>query len=174
MPAPLIAAGIGLALDYVPDLIRWITNDNAGDVAEKVADAAKRITGAGTTEEAQAMLAADLDLVLPCASTWAEMEADLEKSYLADRQNARKRDSLYIAAGRENWRANIMLAMAFTFVTAIYSYMALVVPLPDAIIAALSTAGGIGLKMISDAFQFEFGSSRGSKEKSISMEKMFK
>ncbi|BDW95314.1 hypothetical protein MACH10_09990 [Thalassospira tepidiphila] len=39
--------------------------------------------------------------------------------------------------------------------------------MPDQVFALLNMAAGLILGMIKDAFQFEFGSSRGSKEKDL-------
>lgn len=88
-----------------------------------------------------------------------------EQARLEDVQNARKRDMLFIQQGKSNTRANIMLAMAFIFATVVYALLAVMKDMPLEVVTALATAGGICLKMISDAFQFEFGSSRGSKVK---------
>ncbi len=43
--------------------------------------------------------------------------------------------------------------------------------MPDQVFALLNMAAGMILGMIKDAFQFEFGSSRGSKEKDLAREK---
>lgn len=164
MPIPIMA-GIGLALEFAPDIIRWISGDNAGDVAEKVAETAMKVTGTNNVNAAHTALSKDPKLVAEFNISMQEMKNDLEKAYLADRQDARARDEKFIEQGRENWRANIMLAMAFVFAGVIYSYLALVDDLAQNVAIALGTAGGMALKMIGDAFQFEFGSSRGSKNK---------
>ena len=165
MPFP-IAALAGLAIEAVPSLVRWIAGDDAGDVADKVSGIAKRVTGASTDEEAVAAIRANPELFAKFQAEAAALDADLEKAYLADRQDARKRDVELRRLGDSNVRANVMLAMAFTCLCLLlYMVWDARLDLPDHIFAAFNMAIGMLLKMISDAFQFEFGSSRGSRMK---------
>lgn len=95
----------------------------------------------------------------------SRIAADLDKAYLADRQNARSRDTSLRQAGYHNYRADAMLALAFaSLVTIIFLINGNAAIKPE-VLAIFNMAVGALLKMISDGFQFEFGSSRGSKEK---------
>ena len=97
----------------------------------------------------------------------AEISAELDKAFLADRQDARTRDLKLKQAGYHNYRADIMIVVAFIS----FCFLCYMVNSNDNIKAEVLTifnvAIGALLKMLGDAFQFEFGSSRGSKEKDL-------
>lgn len=165
---PLVSVAASLAAEFAPGLVRSLAGDKAGDVAEKIVDTAKAVTGAADPEAALAMLREDKKAQLEFKRHMAELEIELEKAYLADRQNARSRDVELRKAGYRNTRADVMLFMAFACLIAIiYFTWSGRVDMPDNVFALLNMAAGMILKMIGDAFQFEFGSSRGSKEKDI-------
>lgn len=92
----------------------------------------------------------------------------LDEAYLKDRQDARSRDVKLKQAGYANRRADAMLVMAFvSFIVIVYFAWDGRLDMPDQVFALLNMAAGMILGMIKDAFQFEFGSSRGSKEKDL-------
>jgi hypothetical protein len=165
LPA-LIPLALGIASEFAPSLIRRLAGDDAGDVAAQVVGAVKAATGKDDASEALEMVRADPALAANLRTRLAEIELETEKAYLADRQNARARDVAMVRAGRHNWRADIMLAMAFgSLVAVIWMTWSGRLDMPDGVFAFLNMAAGALLKMIGDAFAFEFGSSRGSKEK---------
>lgn len=62
-------------------------------------------------------------------------------------------------------RADIMLAMAFAAVILIAGLLTLVPSVPQTVSGFLIGIGGMFARNIGTAFDFEFGSSRGSKDK---------
>ncbi len=64
-----------------------------------------------------------------------------------------------------------MLALAFGALVTIVVLINGNASIKPEVLAIFNMAVGALLKMISDAFQFEFGSSRGSKEKDLQMSK---
>lgn len=162
---PLTIA-FGLA-QFAPQVIRWISgSDKAAEAAQKVVDIAKTVTGKPEGEAALAAIQADPNLALQYRQGVIASEADLDKAYLADRQDARARDVELHRLGHRNRRADIMLAMAFgSLVAIIWMVWKGRLDMPDMVFALLNMAAGALLKMIGDAFQFEFGSSRSSKDK---------
>ena len=179
MPLPLLASMVlPLVTEFAPTLIRRFAGDTAGTVAQAVADTAKQVTGQDVStpegmKAAQEVLRKDPDLSLKFKESMAEVEVQLEEAYLADRQDARARDVALRTAGDGNVRANVMLALAFVAVLAI---ALLLVFKPDAANDAVSGfligIGGMFARNIGSAFDFEFGSSRGSKEKSAALAAM--
>lgn len=166
--APLaVAAAIELARAYAPRVVRHLTgSDAAADVAERVVDVAQAITGTATPDAAAAALQADPQAVLRFQEAMAGIDADLERAYLADRQNARERDVEFLRAGRTNTRANVMLVAAFMAVIAIAAVLGFSdVDSGDAAAGFLMAVGGMFARNIGTAFDFEFGSSRGSRLK---------
>lgn len=169
---PLIGIAASLAAEFAPGLVRKLAGDKAWEVAEKIVGTAKAITGTADPEAALAALREDAKAQAEFKRRMAELEIELEKAYLADRQNARLRDVELRKAGYRNTRADMMLLMAFLCLVAIvYFTWSGRLDMPDNVFALLNMAAGMILKMIGDAFQFEFGSSRGSKEKDILMRK---
>jgi len=179
MPLPLLATMVlPLVTEFAPTLIRKFAGDTAGTVAEAVAQTAQKVTGQDVStpeglQAAQEALRKDPNLSLKFKESMAEVEVRIEEAYLADRQDARARDVALRKAGDGNLRANIMLAMAFVAVIAISTLLAMgAVDGNSAIAGFLIGIGGMFARNIGSAFDFEFGSSRGSKEKSAAMAAM--
>jgi hypothetical protein len=99
------------------------------------------------------------------------------KASVQDTANARARDlEIRKLTGNDgvpagtNIRANVMLAGAFTSLLVIVLLLAMYrADLPDGIAAILGGLCGSLATMLTQAFNFEFGSSRGSSEKSNQM-----
>lgn len=176
MAIPLIAAAIGLAAEFAPGLVRMLAGDNAGEVAEKVVGAAQALTGTSTPDEAATALRADPGLLLQYKKDMAAVELEAERLYLADRQDARGRDiELRKLAGGENRRADWMIAGdvagLIVCVIAIFGLLAFKRDMQgfgELLVLLTTIANFFGLSL-RDAHQFEFGSSRGSKEKDAIM-----
>lgn len=159
---------IGMALaNFAPSLIKLFTgSDKAEQVAESVVGIAKQVTGKDTGEQALQTLQADPDKVIEFRRAVLAQQADLEKAYLQDRQDARARDVELRKAGQTNTRADLMVAavtvglIACLFVLIHYQHT-----IPGEVVGILSTIAGIFGACLKDAFAFEFGSSRGSKNK---------
>lgn len=168
-----ITVAMGLA-QFAPAIVKWITgSDKAEQAAGTVVDIAKRVTGAGTPDGALAALQADPALALQFRQAVMAQEADLDKAYLADRQDARKRDVAYVQAGKHNWRADIMvLGVVIGLIACLLVLAFFKDKVPGEVVGIVSTIAGIFGACLRDAFQFEFGSSRGSKEKDDLIAKM--
>jgi len=106
-----ISIAFGLA-QFAPQIIRWITgSDKAADAAGAVVDIAETVTGRKGSDALDA-LKADPALVLQFRQSVIAQEADLDKAYLADRADARKRDAVFISSGTRNYRADVMFFLA--------------------------------------------------------------
>ncbi len=92
---------------------------------------------------------------------------------LGDTQNARGRDVSIQQAGKMNIRADLMLICAFV-ITALIAYLLAIgkVSADTGVGGFLIGAGGMFVRNIGTAFDFEFGSSRGSKDKDDTLIKM--
>ena len=101
----------------------------------------------------------------------AQIQLDDNKSVDADRASARDRDTKLKQTGYRNSRADLMiLAVAVALIVDIVLLWQNP-ELPQGIVAIFNMMVGACLKMLGDAFQFEFGSSRGSKEKDIQLQR---
>jgi len=167
MPAPLISIALGLA-QFAPQLMRYFgAGEDSAAVAEKVVAVAQSVTGATTPEQALERLREDAQAQQAFRLATLQVDGQLEQAYLADRQDARKRDVALAQAGRYNYRADAMVigavvGMLACLVTLVWFRQGL----PGEVVGIVSTISGLFGACLRDAFQYEFGSSRGSAMKS--------
>lgn len=165
MAFPLIAAALGLA-EFAPVIARWMGGDNAENVAHEVVDIAKKVTKQSDPVEAAKALAANSLLIAEFQKEVIKIEAELELQLLNDRKSARERDIALAQAGRRNTRADIMvLSAAIGLVACLAALVHYAGSLPGEAVGIISTIAGIFGSCLKDAYTFEFGSSRGSREK---------
>jgi hypothetical protein len=165
MAFPVLAAALGLA-EFAPVIARWLGGPNAQDIAAQVVDVAKRVTGTMDPVEAIKMMQQNSAFIIDFQKAIVQMEAEMELAHLRDRQDARLRDIALVNAGRTNLRADIMVisaALGLVLCLASLAYFSL--ELPGEAVGIISTVAGIFGSCLKDAYAFEFGSSRGSKEK---------
>jgi len=168
----LVPVAAQIASEFLPSLVGKLGGDNAEAVAESVVDVAATAAGVPESKDlgeildrlrADAQAQADLKIRL------AEIENREEERLLEDRLSARMRSLEVEKGGRRNYRADLMLLLSFGGLIACIA--AAVWPYPEGRalgtpeIGLLTTVAGVLLKMLSDAFAFEFGSSQGSKTK---------
>jgi hypothetical protein len=170
MVFPLIPLALSLAAEFGPGLVRRFAGDDAADVADKVIGAAKAVTGTDDPAEAVALARANPELAAKLRERLVELDIDLEKAYLADRHNARSRDVEMRKAGYSNSRADFMVAGAgLVLIACLLALTLLKQEITGEAVGIISTIAGIAGACLKDAFGFEFGSSRGSKEKDMLM-----
>lgn len=159
-----ISIALGLA-QFAPSLLRFFgAGETSATVAEKVVDIATTITGKAKPEEALAAMQADPALAQQFNLAVLASNTDLEKAYLADRSGARARDVEIRKISGYNWRADLMILGCVVALCYIVNKIGADAIKPE-VLAIFNMAVGALLKMLGDAFAFEFGSSRGSKEK---------
>jgi hypothetical protein len=163
---PLIPLVAELA-QFAPSVLRFFgAGDSSEAVAAKIASVAQVVSGAKTPEEALAAIKQDAAMQVAFRQRCMEVDATLEQAYLADRQDARARDVEFVKAGRHNTRADVMVLLAVLGLVA--CLMVLVFfrkEIPGEVVGLLSSIASIFGLCMRDAYQFEFGSSRGSREK---------
>lgn len=166
MAAPLIPIVLQLA-SLAPTLLRYFgAGEPAAAVAETVVKVAQGVTGTSTPEAAVQALKANPDLVIAFQQRVIDIDAELERAYLDDRKDARARDVALAQAGKTNSRANAMVALdAIGLIACLLVLTLFRKDIPGEVVGLLSTIAGIFGLCLRDAHQFEFGSSRGSREK---------
>lgn len=157
-PAGALIGGLGAIIGHV--IGQDPTPEN---VAAAIADPALQ----AKLLELQETNRADIQKMLITRDIAAMTEEGKEQdAVLADKQSARLRDMALVAAGKTNVRADLMLAGAYLSVVVIV--IALVVGHIDpggAIFALLLMLATKFASNIGTAFDFEYGSSRGSLDK---------
>lgn len=172
MTIPIFAAAFALA-EFAPSIVKWLGGEQAKDIAHEVVEMAKRMTGTTNNLDALQFLKDHPLLVADFQRAIIQMEADWDLNLIRDRQDARARDvALYQQNGR-NTRADIMvIAAAIGLALCLGSLAYYSGELPGEAVGIISTIAGIFGSCLKDAYAFEFGSSRGSKEKDWAMATM--
>lgn len=162
--------GAGSGGGVASSIIGLLGGDKAGEVAEKVIGAAKSIFGTDDPKEIALAIQQDkskADLAL------AKINGDLDayRIQVQDTISARDRDvEVRKISGGTNTRANVMLISAFACLMVILVAVVLYrTDIPDGVLALMNMSAGAILGMLVQAFNFEFGSSRASGEKSDQM-----
>jgi hypothetical protein len=164
---PIVQLALALA-QFAPQIMRFFgAGEASATVAQKVVDVAATVTGTKDPAEILAKLKADQALAGQLQMKLLEIDEDLEKLCLADRQDARARDiEIRKLTGGQNRRADIMIVCDWLGLLACLGVLAFFrKDIPGEVVALLSTVASIFGLCLRDAHQFEFGSSRGSKEK---------
>ncbi len=167
IPALIPAAVAALA----PMLVRMATDSpRAVAITEKVASAVLETTGVYASDAAAVEAAmADPETAAKLAQRLAEIEREEMQAMLDDRANARGRDlEVRRIEGGGNRRADMLIVVVVALLAA--AAAALFWAEDETTRNVLSAGAGMLLKMLGDAFAFEFGSSRGSADKQRTIE----
>ncbi|WP_180131951.1 hypothetical protein [Rhodoferax sp. BLA1] len=159
---------IALALaQFAPSIMKYMgAGSSSVDTAQKVVDIAQNLTGAADPQEALAAIRAKAELAQAFNLAVLAADTDLEKAYLTDRQSARARDIAYVTSGRTNKRADLMVLCDVVGLIACLVVLSLFrKDIPGEVVGLLSSVASIFGLCLRDAHQFEFGSSRGSRDK---------
>lgn len=164
---PLIPLALALA-QFAPSILRFFGAGEASTVvAQKVVDIAQVVTGAKTPQEALDAMRQSAQLSQKFQLAVLEADQALETAYLADRSDARARDvELRKLSGGRNTRADVMVLLDVVGIIACLVVISLYrADIPGEVIGMLGMIVGFFGSGLRDAHQFEFGSSRGSKDK---------
>lgn len=166
-----ITIGLALATNFAPSLLRYFgVGEKPVAIAEKAIEIARSVTGATDGNAALAALQADPALAQVYQLAVLKADGDLEAMYLADRRDARARDVALHQAGYRNTRADWMVLFDVIGLIACLVVLSMFrKEIPGEVVGLLSTIAGLFGLCLRDAHQFEFGSSRGSKEKDALM-----
>lgn len=160
-----VTIAFGLA-QYAPSIIKWLSgSEKAEEAAQKVIDVARVVTGKDDASEAVEAIRADPAVLMQFRQAMASIEADMDRAYLADRQNARGRDVAIVQAGRWNIRADLLALLSVTGLIVCVWFVARDSSLPERAVNAIMFVAGTLAACVRDVFAFEFGSSRGSRDK---------
>ena len=160
-----VTIAFGLA-QYAPSIIKWLSgSEKAEEAAQKVIDVARVVTGKDDASEAVVAIQADPAVLMQFRQAMANIEADMDRAYLADRQNARGRDVAFVQAGRWNIRADLLALLSVTGLIVCVWFVARDSSLPERAVNAIMFVAGTLAACVRDVFAFEFGSSRGSRDK---------
>ncbi len=154
---------------FAPSLLRYFgVGEKPVAIAEKVIGIAQTVTGKENAQAALTALQADPKLAQEFNLAVLRADTELEQAYLADRKDARARDVALHQAGFANRRADLMVIADVIGLIACLVVLALFrKEIPAEVVTLLSTIASLFGLCLRDAHQFEFGSSRGSREKDV-------
>ena len=134
--------------------------------------------GSGATPEAvDAAIKANPDALIKLRQIEADRSIKLQElvvqaaaADLADTQNARGRDIDLHKAGYRNVRADLMVLLDVVgLISCLVAIAMFRDKLPGEVVGIISTVAGIFGACLRDAHQFEFGSSRSSRDKDVAI-----
>ncbi len=171
MPAPLLmSAALAIAGEFFPALTAALRRPGGRALAESVVSAAAAAAGVSPASDPAQIIARVREN--PAASEELRLELEqmnidkeLHLADLDDRDRARRAEISRGSDGRArgNWMiAGVTFGLISCVVAAVWGSEN---SINAGALTLLTTVAGALLKMLSDAFSYEFGSSRGSKEK---------
>lgn len=99
-------------------------------------------------------------------------DLDYFKSEVADKDSARKRDMEFLKAGLVNWRANIMFVIAVCVICWLVWIIWKSVELNEYVKGIFTLVLGRFLGYLDNIYNFEFGTTRASRQKDTTIEKL--
>ena len=168
-------AAIAALAQFAPILLKYIgvgKNSVPAEIAETAAKVAREVTGADTVTDAIAVLTGNTQLQWEYKIKILSHEQDMDKAYLFDTQNARTRDSEFVKAGMINWRAHSMYIMAWVVVVVAFAMVWNSQELDDFVKATVSLILGRFLGYLDQIYNFEFGSTKSSRQKDDTISKL--
>lgn len=158
MMSSFVTMALGL-IEFAPIIAKLVSGDNAINMAEKVIETAQNITGSKEIHQMQERLKTAPDVLL-------KFQSELSKFDLEDRINARQRDASLFQLGKRNLRGDVMVLSALLGLLGCLGALTIFkMSLSGEVVGIISTIAGIFGSCLKDAYAFEFGSSRSSKEK---------
>lgn len=165
-----ISIAIALA-QFAPSLMKYFGVGNKGiSAAEKAIDIAKAVAGVDSGPEALEVFKIDPARAFEYKQAVLAAESDLDKAFLADRDSARKRDMAYVAAGQHNVRGDVLAYIAIgALVLLIVMLFLKGSEMPDSVRDLLLVLSGSLVAIVKDVYSFEFGTTRASKVKDLTI-----
>lgn len=165
---PLIPLLTGLS-QIVPLAAKWIGGNKSGKAAQKVFDIAKAVVGEDDPNTVLDVIRTDPNKALEFEKALLENDTELERLNYQDIQDARKRDIELRKQGYSNWRADVLAITAILgMISLILILLFVKLEIGPARDVLLLLSGAL-VAIVKDVYSFEFGSSRGSKEKDIKL-----
>jgi hypothetical protein len=157
-----LSIALGL-MQFAPSLMRYFgAGEGSVAVAEKVVDVAKAVTGQPTGPEALAALQQDRELAHQFNLAMLKMDGEIEQAYLADRKDARSRDTEFIKSGKRNYRADVMFVLAVAVICGLVWIVWKDPGINEYVKGIFTLVLGRFLGYLDNIYNFEFGTTRGS------------
>ncbi len=167
------SVALGLA-QFAPSIMRFFgVGEKSTAVVEKIVGVAQNVTGASSPAEALEMLKANAAKQLEFQMAMIAMDGEMEKLYLADTQSARNRDIEIVKVTGHNYRADSMYVLAVILISALV-WVTLKSEIDEYAKGIITLVLGRFLGYLDNIYNFEFGTTRGSKAKDDTIKSLSK
>jgi hypothetical protein len=167
-----IIGALGLS-QFAPILGNWFGSNRIESIASRVINIAKEISGSEDVQDMIETFKSDPDKAIVFQEKICAMETEIEMALIQDRREARQRELQLLLSGKSNYRADIMVVSAVLGLGLCLGSLGIYGDsLPGEAVGIISTIAGIFGACLKDAYAFEFGSSRGSRQKDQAMAAM--
>lgn len=134
----------------------------------RILDEAQLLTKSNDLETLTQTLQSSPNLCKKLEKRWRLYEKSSQSAHAHDTMNARTRDIYKLYLSKSNKRADVMvISAALGLLLCLVVLGCLSKSLPGEIIGIISTVAGMFGSCLKDAYAFEFGSSRGSRDKDL-------
>lgn len=166
---------IAMALaPFAPMITKWLTgSDKAADVAGKVVGIAETITGK-QGDFALQEIQGNPELALRFKEAVMANELEFDRIYLADRQNARDRDTAITAAGKHNYRADTMYVLAVVVIVGLVYAVWKDPNVNEYMKGIVTLLLGRFLGYLDNIYNYEFGTTRINQVKDATINRLSK
>lgn len=164
---PVLPVIMALA-QFAPSILRFLgvgENGAPKAILDKIEEVATTVSGAGSLEEAVTIFASSQEKAYEFKLMMIANDKEMEQLYLADVQSARVRDTAFITNGKYNHRANIMFILAFAIVAWLFYIVWSDPEINEFAKGVVTLILGRFLGYLDAIYNFEFGSTRNSKDK---------
>ena len=160
-------AFIALA-QFAPSILRFLgvgANNSASKITEIVSEVAKSVSGTNTLDEAITAFSSNTEKAYEFRIRMLSMDKEFEQMYLADVADARSRDKEFIKLGMTNARANVMFVLAVLIIAGMTFIIWKDPNINEYMKGIFTLVLGRFLGYLDNIYNFEFGTTRASKEK---------
>lgn len=152
---------------FAPILARWMgASDSVQSVADKASALAAIATGKTSPEDILNELKSNQAAASQFQLAILAQEGSFETLYMGDKANARARDIALSASPAGNVRANYLASIAIGMVVGILAAVIFYPNLNDYARGVITTILGVFLNQLTNIYNFEFGTTRRSRDKS--------
>ncbi len=163
---PFLITAASFLIPLFPSISKWLTQEHHEKILPKVLEIASQITRTQSPSQMARCFSGNPEFSTQFEKKLIELEKDFLLAESLERQSARNRDVALLQTGHKNIRADIMVIAAALGLSACLLILTFYREnLPGEAVGIISTVAGIFGSCLKDAYAFEFGSSRGSKNK---------
>lgn len=171
---PIIPIAMALA-QFAPALMSLFgASEPSVEIASKVVGIAQTVTGTTTPEEALASMKQSTEFQNTFALKAQEQQHEFSLAIIQDVQDARKRDAAIWASGKRNYRADAMSILAVAVILLMVFIVWKDPSINEYVKGIFTLVLGRFLGYLDNIYNFEFGSTRSSKDKDTTISNLSK